>query len=118
MTTDEKRNLLVRLAEGVMGWTKYDDMPIESSGQRLTRWVWNPVDNIADAWLLVEALQKRFRRVEIHAVGGDTPAYVCMVMGGTSDVDESYVVVTEANTGPLAICLAADWALGRHGAAV
>jgi hypothetical protein len=73
---------------------------------------WAPHESIADAWMIVEALKNRFRRVEVHCVGGE---FHCMVAAGTSEVDEHYPFCREAQTAPEAICLAALAVLDSEG---
>jgi hypothetical protein len=118
---------MVRLARDVMGWSVRDvnfrgvrrviaDVS-DSDGSiyQLRIWgvsgtrAWEPQYNIADAWMLVDALRKRFRRVEVH-VGGDDEM-CCMIAAGTDDVDEHYPHIAIAETVPEAICLAALAAL-------
>jgi hypothetical protein len=60
--------------------------------------------DIASAWTVVEAVGPKFRRFEVHRVGGE---YVALIEGGDSDVDAAYIASAEADTAPMAICLAA-----------
>lgn len=115
------REMVTAIAAKVMGWkiktTSHEGniyawaAPINGEIKYLsTAYVpcWNPLGSIADAWEVVEAMRKRFRRVEVHLLnecnGGGA---VCLIEGGTSEVDEHYIADAEADSAPRAICLAA-----------
>lgn len=130
MNEEQKRLMLVRLAALIMRWPVrwvthrgserlIADVPCEDGvgtyplricGESSTSRLWNPTENISDAWMIVGKLQERFRRVEVHMVEGE--AHV-MLAAGTSEADENYPFTAEASTAPLAICLAAD-EVARH----
>lgn len=65
--------------------------------------------NIAAAWLVVEKLRKTWA-IELHSREG---VWNCLVEEG-DEVTAHYIATKEAETAPLAICLAALAAVGYH----
>jgi hypothetical protein len=117
MTADEKRELTRRLAERVMGWQfergllglthmhqradgtyLYCFLWDESSPYVAKHEGWNPLENIADAWMLVEAVAKRTKWWELSR----RPTGVCANFTGSPKDNHYGADVCEA------ICLAAD----------
>jgi|SRR6185503_6855714 len=125
-TTQVDRELDVLVAERVMGLDVYrhdggddlvftEDRDWADAGEPLIDTGGNPrkvprySTDIAAAFQVVEAILKRFRRFEIHAL---PDCYAVQVEDGTDDINSYYVANVEAETAPLAICRAALAALG------
>lgn len=127
MTAEEKRQMVVDLATKVMGWRKvqsgewtitqgglffYDhavDVAYYTDGKGGSHG-WSPLDNIADAWMVVEALMLKRWFFELSSSlppsrDGNTStatfSWPCHCGGGCNDKDAS------APTAPEAICRAA-----------
>lgn len=95
MTNEEKRQMTVDLAEKVMGWrqvyafegTGHYHYKYESSSggwfyidaEQSRPKPWNPLENIADAWMLVEALRNRGVNAVITA-SGHSEQYGCFLV--------------------------------------
>lgn len=114
----------VALAERVMGWRvaqsgrgstvaftrdEFEHEQILATDHPWETVTWSPRTSLSDAWMLVEALRKRFRGVEVL---GRKDGYCCLIEAGTNDVDEHYVGEADADSAPRAICLAAARAVG------
>ena len=115
------RELIVALAEKVMGWTvitsgrgslvafspRDEDDRILATTHPWESVDWNPLTSIADAWMLVEAMVARGMVVIVKGDG---------LRAG--DSNPKWTVLTDANprtdalTAPRAICLAAAHAVG------
>jgi hypothetical protein len=89
LTDTEKRDLLVRLAEGVMGWKPEYVENFKA---------WNPLESIADAWMLVDALAAKGVYLELS----QGPR------GWDARFDDPPSDWSGGDTAPMAICLAAD----------
>jgi hypothetical protein len=107
------REIDVLVAEHVMGWTPRGSHPIFrtlvfAAGASDTL-LPNFSTDIAAAWTVVDALSKRFRRVEVYVL--DEGA-VCLIEDGASEIEEGYIADADSETTPMAICLAALQAVG------
>lgn len=125
MTDQEKRELLVRLAENVIG----AKLISQYEGFRFSRYTfetkdenyfdvkvgsfigdgWNPLESIADAWMLVEALMcsPHDTTTEFQCDPSVIDHYRCSMMRCT-DHGTTYMADVSERSMPLAICLAAD----------
>lgn len=121
MTEQEKRELLIRLAEKVMGGELIGEGSAEPgsycycfrlpNGKALTicrQWAsvesWNPLESISDAWMLVEALRKRGWQFQISCgADGDCEASFDVFPEGKPDLHSCEIASLPSE----AICLAA-----------
>jgi hypothetical protein len=106
MTNEEKREITLALATRVMGWT--DENPESSvpcwwdAANRRSRikTEWNPLESLADAWMVVEAMGESLWECAIHVGHGGMKVYAGFVRG---DVESGGYY----DTAPEAICRAA-----------
>lgn len=116
MTTREKD--IVRLAEYVMGWKIQPDrsgsgvtMFVRPDACNIATWKdarggdgrsWNPFESIADAWMLVEKLRRKYC-FQLDSVGHRPNIWRCMIGWG----DDIVQVQEEGKTACGAICATA-----------
>lgn len=96
MTDQEKREMIVALGTRVMGWklharntAHWTDAGKEQSCDYVVRaWTdgmgsWNPLENIADAWMLVDEFRKRYGAKVVLAQAGTSNQSACYFVDGT-----------------------------------
>lgn len=121
MTNEEKRELTVFLAEKVMGWELdhckrgiWAHAKEKNAQGRSGGWIcwsasrtmpeWNPLENIADAWMVVEALKAKRNYGMLLILDEDGfEAHFGPLLADSPDE----VVDASAPTAPEAICRAA-----------
>ena len=141
MSATERRDLVIRLAERVLGWKYWDstdDLP-ESTDTWFTDWQadppmlgvdvygtgyddvsrrWSPLTDLADAWMLVDALRKRGCGVVLTASGTAADHIGAFFVDGVWAIAKTVNALPDHNdpamlgsafapTMPLAICKAA-----------
>jgi len=63
MAKHREQQIIETLATKVMGWTTKSESSnfwLDSDGQLRPKHNWNPLQNIADAWMLMEKLKQRY----------------------------------------------------------
>jgi len=107
-----EQQIIVTLATKVMGWKRYGETDFwhGDNGNLFDSSLWNPLQNIADSWMLVEKLESMGMAVELY-----TETYAprnCKIW-----LDSTVIAEDEGETIQEAICKAArkvvDWQNGN-----
>ncbi|MCR8983206.1 BC1872 family protein [Brevibacillus laterosporus] len=112
-----EQQIIVTLATKVMGWKQYDetDFWFGDNGNLFNSSLWNPLQNIADAWQLMEKLKQRYFCEVVMTEGED--GYYHWMARFTEVLESPYQVnrfKAIEKTAPAAISKAAYKLVAEH----
>lgn len=106
-----EQQIVLMLATKVMGWKRYEetDFWYGDNGNLFNSSLWNPLQNISDAWMLVEKIGSPDELVSVTKLHEDgSTVYLCNVRTERSILRWPRIDFTEeGETAQEAICKAA-----------